>query len=379
MASPLKKMALESLSAGGPLPSNRKVENDVGAAVRLVGAPGSPYSNKILFYLRYRRIPYRWINMNHPEAAGTAEAPGPILLPKVIWPDGTVQNDSSFLIQRFEREHAGRSCYPQHRGLAFLGEVLEDFADEWLTKCMFHFRWIHDPLWASTGIAHHQSSLWSAPAENVERMAAFIRERQVSRLSVVGSNATTGAVIEAFYKGFLAKLDAHFAAGYPFLLGTRPSAADFAVLGQLHPMILLDRETSALTRAHSQRVCSWYASAQDLSGYSVADESAGWIDPAKELPPTLKAIFQDVGRLYVPFLLANASALKSGKEAFSVKLDGGTVLWEQPTFKYQAKCLGWLREAFQSMSAADQRWVLTAVAGTGTEVLVSDGPAAAKL
>ena len=128
-------------------------------------------------------------------------------------------------------------------------------------------------------------------------IGSMVQERQVERLAVVGSNPATRPVIESFYKSLLLCLDAHFAAGYPFLLGTRPSAADFAVLGQLHSMIALDPETSRMTRAMSGRVCAWYTYCVDLSGYSVADENVGWIntDAATPLPPTLVAILKLVG------------------------------------------------------------------------------------
>ena len=141
----------------------------------------------MLFLLRYRRIPHRWCTMNAPEEEGTANAKGPVyvsilfvsrmglqiklkqgfvapysdlppppilvlpftphrLLPKMVWPDGTARNDSTFLIKHLEAEYHGRATMPQHPGLALISALLEDFADEFITKCMFHYRWIHDPV-----------------------------------------------------------------------------------------------------------------------------------------------------------------------------------------------------------------------------------------
>lgn len=316
--------------------------------------------------------------MGSPEEKGLAKPRGPSLLPKIVWPDGSTQNDSTFLIKRLEKEYPqGRSVFPCHPGLAFLNDLLEDFADEWLTKCMYHYRWVHDPIYASFGIAWQVLGSAGDPVMS-ENIATNLRKRQVNRLSVVGSNDITGPTIESFYGKFIAKLDAHLAAGYPFLLGTRPSAADFAILAQLHPMISLDRETSDYTRKLSGRVCTWYNICTDLSGLSIAKEKKGWISAEEPLPPTLKDIFKDIGRFYVPFMLANDKAFHAGKKTFSCKLDDGKVDWEQPTFKYQSKCLAWMREGFANLNKTDQTWVLGALQGTNVEILFKMG-ARAKL
>jgi hypothetical protein len=48
-----------------------------------------------------------------------------------------------------------------------------------------------------------------------------------------------------------------------------------------------------------------------------------------------------VGRLFAPWTLANAAAIESGEEEFSVALDGET--WTQKPQKYHAKSLAALR------------------------------------
>ena len=300
--------------------------------------------------------------MNSPEEAGTKHAKGPVLLPKVLFPDGSAMNDSTFIIQRFEELKPARSVYPNSEVINFICTILEDFSDEFLTKCMYHYRWVHDPTYAGRGIALMQGNP-SISKERMEFVGSSIERRQVSRLAIVGSNDLTGPIIEEFYQGFIRKLDAHLASGYPFLLGSRPSSADFAVLGQLHPMISLDPKTSTITRSLSNRVCSWYSLTTDLSGLSLKDQDKGWIT---DIPPTLFQLLADVGKYYVPLLIANQVAYKKGEKEFSFKIDSG-VTWTQPTFRYQSKCLDCLRETFESLTRKDD--VLKALSGTGIEQL----------
>ena len=187
-------------------------------------------------------------------------------------------------------------------------------------------------------------------------MGQFIAARQVERLhTVVGSDVTTGTsvIIEENFARFLKLFEAHLHAGHEFLLGSRPCAADFALFGQLHPMITLDPETSRRVFEISRSVWFWYNSIKDMSGFSIKDEGGGWFE-LDALPDTLLDILVEAGRMYAPFMLANAAAVSSDDDELDCMLDGETVRWQQNSFKYQAKCLGWLQQHYASLSAMDR-------------------------
>ena len=103
---------------------------------------------------------------------------------------------------------------------------------------------------------------------------------------------------------------------------------------------------------------------EELSGLEPTDEE--WTR-REDLADTLRALLGEVGRVYTPFLLANARAIEAGAEKVETMIDG--LPWTQKPFPYQAKCLRWLRERRDGLSPADRAWVDEVLAGTGCEAL----------
>ena len=332
----------------------------------MMGAPGSPYTRKMRAVLRYRRIPYRMI-LNFSEEQAARPRPKVPLLPTFYLPDESGEEvavtDSTPLIRRFEAEFGERSIRPPDPVVALLDSLLEDYADEWLTKCMFHYRWAFDadiakasailPLWGRIGLEP------GAAASLGQQFA----ERQIGRLWVVGSNETTAPVIEASYRRFLRLMDARLQE-HPFLFGGRPAASDFACMGQLTCLVLFDPTPVAIALEESPRVVAWVEVAEDLSGLEPSDDD--WIG-RDALRPSLSGLLEEVGRVHVPFLLANAQALDAGAERVEASIDGRP--WLSKPFPYQAKCLRWLREEHAALSASDRAQADALLSGTGCEAL----------
>lgn len=334
--------------------------------ILLSGAPGSPYTRKMLALLRYRRIPYHFV------LAGRAGLPRPKveLLPTLYFPnaDGTLEAvvDSSPIVRRLEREHAGRAVVPPDPALRFIDALLEDYADEWLTKAMFHYRWAYQ---ADIDKAGSILPLWrhiDMPADQWAAARTMFSERQIGRLYVVGSNATTGPVIEASYGRFLALFEAHLE-HHPFLMGARPGASDFGAFGQLTQLTHFDPTPMEVSLAKAPRVYAWVDVMEDLSGHDAGED--GWFDPAA-LPETLVALLAEAARTYVPVMLANARAAKSGAAEVVTEVDGKP--WTQQTFPYQAKCVAWLRADFAALPAASRATVEALLRRTNCLPLLSE-------
>ena len=332
----------------------------------LMGAPGSPYTRKMLAVMRYRHIPYRLLLSNSPQLASLPQAKVPLLPTFYLpGPDGDVvaATDSTPLIRRFEAEFDGRSVMPGDPALAFINDLIEDYADEWLTKAMFHYRWHYADDISKGGKILPCWRGFSVPDDVLAERGKMISERQIGRLRYVGSSPATAPVIEASYVRFLQAMEDHLRL-YPYLLGHRPSAADFGVYGQMTQLAEFDPTPMALTLKVAQRVTAWVGMLEDQSG--VDPEENGWFAP-EDLPPTLLAVLAEVGRVYPPVMLANAQAVMNKDPEVVAEVDGSP--WVQQPFPYQAKCLGWLRDSRAALSPTDRARVDAILAGTGCEAM----------
>ncbi len=332
--------------------------------LELMGAPGSPYTRKMLALLRYRHIPHNIIwggPMGAPEGYPKPKVP---LLPTFYFLDGEgnmeAAVDSTPIIRRLENLYAGRSVIPEDEALRFLDLLIEDYADEWLTKAMFHFRWAFQADADNAGplLIH-----WADPSmsdDQVGLLAAQFSKRQIDRLYVVGSNEVTAKTIEYSFVRLLDLLD-RLIQQQGFVLGGRPSSCDFALHGQLTQLTQVEPTAIALTRKLAPRVRAWVDRMDDLSGH----KDGAWLAEAQY--GSLHGLLSEIGRTYAPFLIANAKAVQSGTENFETKIDGRK--WQQPPFPYQAKCLVALRDAYQALSAGSRNRVDGLLAGTGCQTL----------
>jgi glutathione S-transferase len=332
-------------------------------ALAIVGAPGSPYSRKLRAVLRYRRIPHVWVQRGSREGRALPR-PRVELLPQLVLPGAKeALTDSSPLIRRLEGLYPGRSVIPDDPALAFLDALLEDYADEWLTKAMFHYRWAFEADVAQAAAILPRWFRIDQPEAEAVAAGRQFAERQIGRLGVVGSSPATAATIESSYRRLLSLLDARLAEA-PFVFGARPAAADFGLYGQLTQLAGFDPTPRHVALEVAPRVVAWVDVVEDLSGHEPSD--ADWVR-REALPGSLRTLYAEVGRVYAPFLLANADALARGAGEVECTIDGRPFV--QKPFPYQGKCLAWLREAYAALAAGDRAAVDAFLAGTGCETL----------
>jgi glutathione S-transferase len=317
----------------------RRGHGDVSGVYTIYGGLGSPYSMKMRAILRYRRLPYIWRQMEMGDDRVFKNVKAPVI-PVIQYPDGTWHNDSTPMIFALEKAHHERSIVPTDPATAFIAYLLEDFADEWGTKAMFHYRWFseRDQKQMSEWLAFDR--LRGHGRETVLNAASAFRARQVGRMALVGCTKENAPIIEGSTRRILSLFEA-LVTEQSYLFGSRPSLADFGWFGQLS-QLAVDPTPNDLMRAEFPFTWRWIANLDDASGVE-----GEWSDTTA---PAVRGLLALVNEIYFPFLLANADAVAKGAETFSVALMGKT--YTQGAFKYQAKCLAELRAAYAGLSGA---------------------------
>ena len=331
-------------------------------AVEILGVPASPYTRKMLALLRYRHIPYRVLWGSYIDPPAGYPIPKVKLLPTVYIPTEAglqAMVDSTPIIDRLEGLYSQRPVRPQDEVLRFLDLLIEDFADEWLTKAMFHYRWHFEQDAKNAGpyIAYGQNPQLDRASANA--LSEAFSKRQISRLPLVGSNNVTASIIESSFIRLIGILD-RVIERQGFVLGSHPSSADFAIYGQLTQLGIIDPTSAQLLVTHSPRLRAWLDRVEDLSGHLPSK----WIDH-KSITPHLGELLSEIGRVYVPFLIANAQALSEGKDDFEIEI--GQSQWAQPVFPYQVKCLEILQQSRLEMTHDNRAILDMTLTGTGCE------------
>ena len=302
---------------------------------RIFGAELSPYSVKVRSWFRYKGIDHEWVvrsSTNNSEFNRHAQLP---LVPLVLCPDGRALQDSTPIIETLEAEHPEPAIIPDDPALAFVSALLEEYADEWGNKHMFHYRWAYEPDQRSAAerIARIQlGGMWPSRIPLLgrfmrARIASAVRARMMPRRSFVGSHDGTQYQIERSFATLCELLQRHLA-DRPYVFGGRPALADFGLWGQMYnawsdptPRQLIERDFDGLI--------PWIERMLAPAGQG---DWECWDSLGPTLAPLLR---EEVAELFLPWTRANAVALAAGEHEFSVVLQGRE--FSQRVQKYHAR------------------------------------------
>ncbi len=274
---------------------------------QLLGAEVSYYTGKVRAYLRYKGIPFD-------EVPATREVYRRVIVPRtgvafipvlISDADDAIQ-DSTAIIDYLEERNPGASVYPDGPLQRLVALLLEVYADEWLVIPAMHYRW---NLPENRAFAVREFGRLSAPDASADEQIAIgekLSRPFAGALPALGVNAANAAAVEASYLEFLQDFAAHLETA-PFLLGTRPSIGDFALLGPLYAHLYRDPLSGRLMRERAPSVADWVErmnAPEPRSGAFAADDRV-----PETLLPLLRRMFQDQG----PVLVGTIERLRAWK------------------------------------------------------------------
>ena len=265
----------------------------------LYGSAPSLFTGKARAYLDWKGVDYREVS---PDQKVRDElivpAIGRMVIPVIETAQGTVLQDTSVIIDHYEKTAAGPSVYPAGPRQRFAALLLECFGDEWLVIPAMHYRWNYNEEWIYGEFGRSMAP--DAPPEQHVAMGKAIGERFRGFVPMLGINDTTIPAIEASYEALLAELDLHFTQ-HDFLLGSRPSIGDYGLIGPLYAHLYRDPASGEIMKRLAPEVARWVERM-----VNVTQPQSGDFLPDDAIPETLLPVLKRMMGEQLPNLLAIA-------------------------------------------------------------------------
>jgi glutathione S-transferase len=276
----------------------------------LWGAPLSLYTGKARSYLIKKGLRYRELFPPHADfQTRILPAIGFFVVPVLETPDGTIVQDTTDIIEHLEATVATPRLTPDTPVQRAVAMLIDAFASEALLRTAMHYRWSYRAE-NEAFLRAEFGRVASASCDNAAREAAAapFMEAMNAYLPALGITAQTIPAIEESYAALLDILDRHFLQ-HPYVLGGRPSVADFGLMAPLFAHLARDPYPSALMKSRAPNVFRW-TERMNLAG--VGDGEFPDIAPeypeGDAIPATIEPLLALIFRDWGPELQAIAAA-----------------------------------------------------------------------
>lgn len=272
---------------------------------RLYGASHSLYTGKVRCYLRNQGIDYVEVPTWHPDfAERILPQIGRGIIPVLETPEGQVIQDSIDIIDHLEAQGVRWPVYPSTPLQRIVAVIIEYYGCQAMLKHAMHYRWSYRA--EQEAFLRCAFTLGSGP-----EMADKIMGRMSSYLPRLGVNQASIPLIESSYHELLSLLEAHFSE-MPYLLGWRPSIADYGLIAPMFAHLGRDPVPLAVMQQRAPRVHRWVErmTAPGLDVVEYPQHEPGFVaDDA--LPATLEAVLQHIAGEIFPELTDKLAFLQS--------------------------------------------------------------------
>lgn len=260
------------------------------------GLTVSYFTRKVTGYLDYKGLAW-WLDPSVGANLAARQAGWNGGIPTVTTPEGDIVWDSTAILLHLETRFPEPAILPSDPALAFLGHVLEDFSDEWLYRHAVGTRWLfpENVVAGSWDIAREGSLEIPGPIAGTRDLVRQAMTDCLPRLGTTPENIA--AWIADSLLPWQRALAAHVAQ-HGFLLGRRPSLADFALFGGNVGHFVNDPACRRLIDDEAPQVVPYTHALMTPRKQSFGD----WLGGIDAVPDTLVALLRETGRHYQPWV-----------------------------------------------------------------------------
>ena len=308
----------------------------------LYGSARSYFTSKLENILKFQGLPYTLVEKMIHDGSPIETRLGSGAIPGLVTPEDWPLSDSTPIARLLNDRYPDRAIIPNTPVQRIATFLLEDWFDEWFMRVAMYTRWNFDesvdalvgsgvsmrllgkPYHATT--AQEKLDIRPQVDESLSRIATF-RSRMTTEVALAyGTTPEQGQDIPIWWGEFLDDLAQHLEE-YPFLLGDRPTVADFVISGgfaahfgnDLWPRnFVVNRQPTVLEYAQT---C-----------WNTTHSNASWLAD-DQIPSTWDKFFAAMQQHYLRYLAANRIALSDSAEF--VECDFGCGVVATPPRIYQ--------------------------------------------
>lgn len=283
----------------------------------LWGGPLSLYSGKARSYLIKKGIPYRELFPSHPDfPTRIMRAVGLFVIPVLEAPDGTLVQDTSDIIDYLEARFPEPCFAPSSTLQRAVAWLVSAYASEGLLAAAMHYRWSYraeQETFLKAEFARIMSAAAGPAAREAQTLA--VMQQMNSYLPILGITPESAPAIEASHEALLALLNRHFE-HHPYVLGGRPSIADFGLMAPLYAHLGRDPYPAQLMKLRAPNVHRWV----ERMNLPQIEDGEFWnakaeFPPGDDVPATLEPLLEHIFRDWGSELLASAAHYNSWVQA----------------------------------------------------------------
>ena len=258
----------------------------------------SYFTGKVLCYLRYKQAPFVLQPVNlYTLTQRIKRETGAVVMPVMVTPQGEWIQDSSVIIDHIEARFPAPAIIPSTPVQRFAAYLFEAWGDEWWVPIAMHTRWSYPENYSLFEHDAGSALLPWLPRFIQRRAMRFIAAKLRRMLPSVGVRPEQFSVMNAWTEHMLDLLDAHFAQA-PFLLGDRPTLADFGLVGTMYGHLGRDPWPARELIAKRVHLRAWI----DRMAKPAAPTQGAPLLSDDQIAPTLTPVLHAICQEFLPLL-----------------------------------------------------------------------------